>query len=237
MTCSTIKAFSGADGESSIQSATQSVINLGLDRLDEAAELLATVFLDYPLDHYILDGLGPEQRAMLASSFKMDCLWKLGLGWPFLGVVEQDRLAAVALVAGSTSSQGGFVEYEGSLLTLARLEEMEDRLDHSFGSQTCSRILDYYALKDAHKPPEPHLYLESLAVLPEHRGKGYGGVLINFINRLSEADEHSAGVGLDTQLPVNLTLYRHFGFHVIGEGDMGPVHNWFLFRPNETVSA
>ena len=52
---------------------------------------------------------------MLASSFKMDCLWKLGMGWPLLGIVEQDRLAAVALVAGAV--------LEGVYTALGRPEE------------------------------------------------------------------------------------------------------------------
>lgn len=211
------------------------VIGLGLGHVDEAAELLTTVFLDYPLDHYILDGLGPERRAMLASSFKMDCLWKLGMGWPLLGVVENGTLAAVALVIGCQPSQGGMAEYQGSPLTLARLQEMEDSLDRSFGPQTCARILEYYALRDANKPRQPHLYIESLATLPLHRGKGYGGLLIDFISRLSENDSTSTGVALDTQDPVNLALYQHFGFQVTGQGCMGPVHNWFLFRANAKV--
>ncbi|MEM5774468.1 MAG: GNAT family N-acetyltransferase [Anaerolineaceae bacterium] len=208
------------------------VIGLGLEQVDEAADLLTPVFLDSPLDHYILEGLGPERRNILASSFKMDCLWKLGMGWPLLGVLENGKLAAVALVIGCQPSQGGMAEYQGGRLTLARLQEMEDRLDRSFGPQTCARILEYYSLRDAHKPREPHLYIESLAALPEHRGKGYGGLLIDFISRLSENDGASTGVALDTQDPVNLALYQHFGYRVTGQGAIWPVDNWFLFRPN-----
>ena len=207
------------------------VFDIGLDRLDEAAEVLTTVFIDYPLDYYILAGHGSRRRRMLTESFRMDCLWKLGMGWPLLGVLVDGKLAAVALVVGSSTSEGGVICYEGSPLTAMRLEEMENQLNHTFGEQTHARILEYYALKEIGKPKQPHLYIESIATLSDYRGKGFGGRLLKYVNRLSEEDPLSTGVGLDTQDPVNLAIYSHFGYHVTGEGDIGPVHTWFLFSP------
>lgn len=213
------------------------VTRLGLDRVDETADLLAEVFFEYPLDRYIVDGLGEAGRSVLARSYRVDCLRQLGLGYPLLGVLEGNRVAAAAVVLAGWPSEGGFVQYEGGPLTAARLQEMEDRLDQFFGEQACKRMLAYCRLRDAHRPRQPHYYLESLAVLPRCRGRGYGSMLINEVSRLSEMDMTSAGVALDTQDPANVDLYRHFGYRVTGEGRLGPVHNWFLFRPNPRRSA
>lgn len=209
------------------------VIDIGLDRIDEAAEILTSVFIDYPLDHYIFAGHGSEAYGLLKASFRMDCLWKLGMGWPLAGVLSDNKLAAAMLMEGSRTSEGGAIDYEGNSLTADRLEKMEEQLNRTFGEQTHTRILEYYRLKDAGKPYTPHLYIESLATLPQYRGMGFGGMLLKHADRLSDEDPYSNGVALDTQDPVNLKIYGHMGYHVTGEACLGPVQTWFLFKPKD----
>ena len=201
------------------------IIDIGFDRLDEAAAVLAAAFEDYPLSRYIFDGHGSRYMEVMTATYQMDCLWKLELDWPILGILAGSSLAAVALVLDFSRDPHNPIPPD------CPLYEMEDSLNRSFGPQTHARVLEYYAAKEAGKPSSPHLYLEEMGVLRSQRGKGFGGLLLQRINRLSEENPYSTGIGLDTQVPGNLSLYRHFGYQVTSQRMIGPVPNWFMFCP------
>ena len=201
--------------------AEQRIIPLTVERLDEAGEVLARSFMDYPLTRYIFVERGELYAKHLQVSFRLDCLWKLELGWPFLGAFSGERLVGVALVVGSEPAPPDHPLYE-----------QEQALNNSFGVQTASRIEGYYDMKIRHRLPQPHLYLEAIGVLPEYRGQGHAGRLLKAVHRLSQADPRSQGVALDTQLQGNLALYQHFGYRVIGDEMFGEVHTWFMHRPD-----
>jgi ribosomal protein S18 acetylase RimI-like enzyme len=198
------------------------VIEVSPERLDEAAEVLTLSFLDYPLTQYMFEGHGTRYAEQLHASYRLDCMWIIELGWPFLGALNGEKLVAVALVAGLDPVPPDHP-----------LNETEQALNKSFGTQTASRLKGYWEMKLQHKPLHPHLYLEAIGVLPEHRGEGHAGRLLRAVHRISEASSVSIGVALDTQVPANLALYRHFGYEVSAEDWMGPVRTWFMFRPNQ----
>jgi predicted acetyltransferase len=70
-------------------------------------------------------------------------------------------------------------------------------------------------------------------VLAGHRGFGHAGQLLREFHRISEATSGSTGVSLDTQLPGNLAIYRHFGYEITAEAVLGDIPTWMMFRPNE----
>ena len=198
-----------------------SLVDVGPERLDEAAALLAAAFEEYPFTRYLFDADSPRYMEVMTAAYRMDCIWKLATGEPFLGIVSGVKLAAVAMVAGAQPP-----------VRDARLEDMADQLNRSFGAQTYARLMEYYALVEARHPAQPHLYLEDIGVLPEQRGKGLAGLLLRHIHKLSEESPLSSGVGLDTQVPALVELYRHFGYQVTSEAQIGPCPIWFMFRPN-----
>lgn len=61
-------------------------------------------------------------------------------------------------------------------------------------------------------PPSPHMYVYVLGVHPEQKGRGLGGALLRHAATLAR----EAGVvgHLETSNPVNLPLYRKFGYEV-----------------------
>lgn len=201
--------------------AASRIINIGEDRLEEATDVLAQAFHDYPLTQYVFEGSAADYRANLRASFRLDCVWKLALGWPFLGALGDAALVAVALVEGTnpTSRQSPLHEAERALL-------------ESFGERSASRLRSYAEVKLRHKPRQPHLYLEALGVLPGKRGEGHAGRLLRTVHEISKSSPVSTGVALDTQVETNLPLYRRFGYEVIDEAKIGPVPVWFMFRAN-----
>ncbi|MFQ5795461.1 MAG: hypothetical protein ACE5JP_10490 [Candidatus Bipolaricaulia bacterium] len=71
-----------------------------------------------------------------------------------------------------------------------------------------------------------------MGVHPETQGKGHRRALLNAIHALSEAHPTSIGVALDTENPVNVPLYKHFGYRIVKKTKLDDVDVWCMFRPN-----
>ena len=85
------------------------------------------------------------------------------------------------------------------------------------GSETVSKmrqVESYVHSKRAEYISEPHLYLESLAVRPDHQGKGMASKLVRGVQEMSRQQDKPCV--LDTQDEKLLQMYRHLGFEVIG---------------------
>lgn len=66
-------------------------------------------------------------------------------------------------------------------------------------------------------------HVEQVSVLPEHQGRGVGRALMDWVDDWAKARDHE-WVTLTTfvDVPWNAPLYRHLGFDVIAEPDIGP---------------
>ncbi|MFF0451363.1 GNAT family N-acetyltransferase [Streptomyces sp. NPDC004609] len=68
---------------------------------------------------------------------------------------------------------------------------------------------------DTRHPDSPHLYLQSMAVRPEHRRRGAGSAMIT--SGLARAGERELPVYLEASTPDNRKLYERHGFRDRGE--------------------
>ena len=78
--------------------------------------------------------------------------------------------------------------------------------------------------------PAQHWFLDSVGVLPQYQGKGYGGKLIRAM--LVRTDRERLPVYLDTMDEADFRRYAHFGFKVI-EKSLVPkttLTNWSMLR-------
>ncbi len=89
----------------------------------------------------------------------------------------------------------------------------------------------------AHKPAEPHWYLQLLATHPDWQRQGLGAHLMEVV--FEQADTAAVPCYLETERPELVAYYRHHGFDVRSEwtldpdatlGAVGP-HMWGMFRP------
>jgi ribosomal protein S18 acetylase RimI-like enzyme len=71
-----------------------------------------------------------------------------------------------------------------------------------------------------------------LGVRRNAAGKGIGRLLLDAVQRLSADDPGSQGVSLSTEDARNVSLYRHFGYAVVGEADVETMHTWVFYRPD-----
>jgi ribosomal protein S18 acetylase RimI-like enzyme len=76
------------------------------------------------------------------------------------------------------------------------------------------------ALIDSLKPPQPHWFLDTIAVAPEYHRRGLGARLLD--HDLELRDAAGARCALDTHTPDNIAFYERRGFEVAGHGPLGP---------------
>ena len=72
-------------------------------------------------------------------------------------------------------------------------------------------------ISDGHRRKQPHHYLGVIGVRTDAR---------------AARDPSSAGVGLDTENPKNLSLYEDFGYQVLATDKVEDIDSWCMFRPN-----
>ena len=75
-----------------------------------------------------------------------------------------------------------------------------------------------------------------IGVHPEAQGRGYGRMLLDAVQALSEGHSTSTGVALDTENPENVPIYEHCGYRVIAETNLEGVPIWCMLRPNGTYA-
>lgn len=72
------------------------------------------------------------------------------------------------------------------------------------------RALRLLRVVEAHHPREPHWYLEALGAVPEARGTGVGGRVVQPV--LDLCDEQRLPAYLESSNPRNWTFYERLGF-------------------------
>lgn len=72
------------------------------------------------------------------------------------------------------------------------------------------RVAAVTALIAEHHPDKPHLYLASMGVVPDCRGRGVGGALLR--HRLAAADAAGRPAYLEASTPGSRDLYARHGF-------------------------
>jgi ribosomal protein S18 acetylase RimI-like enzyme len=79
--------------------------------------------------------------------------------------------------------------------------------------------------------PGDHWYLQNLGVEPEHQGKGYGSLLMEYM--LEKIDtKNPLPIFLETSTEINVKFYERFGFQVMRD-EVIPntgVYQWYLLR-------
>jgi GNAT superfamily N-acetyltransferase len=207
------------------------IVPLGDDRADEAVALIGRAFQDDPWA--VFSCADPDVRA----------LW---LPWCFWPDVWQGRLSGVLLgtagrlegVAAAVGPGGGGFSVDDD----AQFGHVPGRA--ALGAETWDRIM--VGARAAYRPayavleravPEPHWYLDTLAVEPTRHGQGLGSHLLQAVHAHTDAD--GLPITILTFQPKNLPLYRRHGYVVIcgEEAPAGRPPWWGMRRPPGVVEG
>lgn len=198
-----------------------SLIDIPRQRRDETVEVYARAFAGDPLMRHLFPDHGPENLDPLRALFCLAYEFRRIRNEPLKGILENDRLVGAAAIALPDPTE-----------TPVELDAVLAAFERSVGAEAAARLRRYGEIGDAHRLDPPHLYLVCLAVHPEAQGRGYGRMLLEETQRLSESHPTSTGVALDTENPANVALYEHVGYHVVSQDHIDNIPIWYLFRPN-----
>jgi len=191
------------------------VVKVTPDKVAGAAEAIAAGFFDNEIWAWMLPG-GRRRRRLLRRHYRA-MIHRVFI--PRGGAWTTDGFAGAALwippARPRLSSRERFFE------TLSLLPE---------GLTALGRGARLDALMAENHPAEPHWYLNTLAVRPEHQRHGFGSALIE--PGLAAADSDGLPAYLETQREANIPFYGRFGFELVQKvslSDSPPM--WLMWRP------
>ena len=196
-----------------------SVIRLSRADQPELIALLRAAFYDYPVMRFVLKSAGEEYDRQLDALIEFFCAIRFVRDFPALGIRESGQLVAAALLNDPTP--------EPRPLPQAELERMKSIV----GPEAEARLVQYETKSSIPEPSAPHHLLGMIGVHPEHRGKRYGGALMDAARELANSHPTSCGVYLHTEDPANVPFYQRFGYQLVGEVDVDELHSWCFFLP------
>jgi len=194
---------------------------IGPERAGEVVDVLAEAFHDYPVMRYVVGEAGADYDRRQRELVGFFVAARVLRADPVLGLEGTDgSLAAVATLVPPEAPEPPSPE----------LEERREGLWRDLGDDARAR---YEAFGDAtarFKPAQPHLYLSMIGVRRAAAGRGLARGLLDAVHARSERDPRSRGVALTTEDPVNVPLYEHFGYRILGRAEIGPLTTWIFFR-------
>ncbi len=204
------------------RSLSSQIIEIDSELRNEAVELISLAFENYPVPRYYFSDSEDNYLQQLRNLFGICYDWRQALGWTIKGVVNEERLVAVACISEPEAEEDQNSIADAHQVMLA-----------SLGEDAVSRIEKYEQVKTQHLPKQPHFYLNVLGVHPNAQGKGYGRVLLDWLHQRSQLHPTSSGVGLDTQNSTNVSIYKRFGYYVTATAQLeNNLPIWCMFQNN-----
>lgn len=103
-------------------------------------------------------------------------------------------------------------------------------MEEAVEGEHLGEIFGFMEQVGASHPTVDHWYLPAIGVDPFRQGSGYGSTLLT--HTLAQIDEQGVATYLESSSPLNIPLYRRFGFDVLTEiqaGSSPPI--WPMLRP------
>ncbi len=183
------------------------------------AELLARAFEDYPVMVRAFAAASGERREWVGRIGYEIVTTRQEMGLPCLVATLNDLPIGVALLSLST--------HETPPEMRARFQKVLE----AAGAEATDFFRRFIEAVDSVEVPREHLWIAILAVDPEHQGKGIGRALIERSVEIARSMPGCAGVGLDTEDPKNVAIYRACGFEVYGQKEVDGMPVFVMWRP------
>jgi len=200
-----------------------SVQILSTARTEEALDVLCDAFYDYPVMRHVVGETGDDYDKRLRKLVGFFLAARVLREEPMLAVIDDGHVIAVAII-----NSPGDREAPQTLLDLREVVWGELGQDARERYEKLGEIWQEFMI------PDPHYHLNMIGVLRTHSGRGLGGLLLDAVHELSQNEPGSCGVSLTTEDPVNVPLYEHYGYEVVGHAICSPdFETWGFFRRDD----
>lgn len=195
---------------------------LSADDVPGVVSVLSESFHDYPVMRFVL-GDDPEYEDRLLTLVTFFVMARVLREEVIMGIVEGGSLAAAALVS-----------RPGSGPTPPRLAELREETWAALGAEARGRYEAFGEVAGRISVDVDHLHLNMIGVTRRRQGRGLGARLLDRLHARSASDPTSAGVSLSTEVESNVSLYRRFGYRVLGSAPVDAAFTtWGMFRPDD----
>jgi ribosomal protein S18 acetylase RimI-like enzyme len=194
-----------------------------LDAADtaDAVSVLCETFADAPVMRFVL-GSRDRFAARLEKLVTFFVLARMLREEPLLGIRSPEGLDAAALVS-----------YPGRRDSPPELGELREELWAELGDRVRARYEAFGRAADPLTVGDPHIHLNMIGVRRAAQGRGLGRAVLRAVHEISARDPVSTGVSLVTSREANVSLYRHFGYDLLGRVDLEESFSvWGFFRPD-----
>lgn len=192
--------------------------------MSHAVDVLCEAFYDYPVMRNVIGSVGGDydrRLHMLINFFVMARVWR---GEPILGVSNGSDLVATAILT-----------LPGKRQPPAELARLREAVWRELGQSARLRYETFGEATRKFEISQPHYHLNMIGVRHSHHGKGLARQLLDAVHAISHRDPVSLGVTLTTEDFRNVSLYRHFGYQVVGHARVdAQLETWNLFRANNS---
>ena len=190
----------------------------------EARALLYQAYRQEPTFQYLFEASRPGYERRMRATIRALVKQHFFQDLPALGILVDDRLVGIALIAPPLRRLGITESWAWQL-----------RMFLTAGLRGTRRYLDYHNAVLACIPGDAVHMLPLHGIHPQFQGMHYGEQLLEAVHNWCAADEHSEGVVLDTGNEQALEFYKRQGYVQIGEVAIGPVVERVLFHANPQV--
>jgi GNAT superfamily N-acetyltransferase len=183
------------------------ILSMQEGQLEEAAAVMARAFFDEPL--FVAGYPDPQERAQVMPWIAR---WTFRFGLEFGTVLVSEDLAGVAIAYRAIEP----------VFSEERVAATEGELREQLGSAAWDRyerVMHIWEAADAHLSqalPEPHWYLDMVAVEPTRQGVGIGSALLQAVHSLAEVEGWPTA--LLTFRARNVPFYERHGYEVVAGG-------------------
>ena len=199
------------------------VFEVGADRAGEVTHVLCEAFHNYPVMRYIVgaDVEAYDDKLHALVDFFVQARYLDGS--PVLAIESNGVMAAAATLTAPHPREAP-----------AELSRIREAVWAKLGAPARERYAGLCDIWGRFWLHEPHYHLNMIGVLPSHQGRGLSRILLDFVHAVSRQHPESRGVSLTTEVPENVRLYEHFGYHVKDrEAVTLDFDTWGLFRAEQ----
>lgn len=201
-------------------------------QLDERADrqarsLLYQSYRHEPTFQYLLDAHRPGYKQRIRATIRELIRLHFERGEVALGVVDRKerRILGVA-----------FVSDVGLKMDISKQFRWRLKMTLTAGFEGTRRFIQYYNDVQNSLPPKNHRMVSLIGIHPEFQKQGLGRVLMEAVHEMTDHDQHSIGLFLDTGNNRYLEFYRSLGYQRFADIPVGELKEYVLFRPNPNYS-
>lgn len=184
--------------------------------------VLCDAFHDYPVMRFVLEPVAGDYDRHLHTLVNLFVMARAYREEPILGIFDGAELVAAATLT-----------LPGKRQPPTEFTRLREAVWRELGEAARLRYEAFGKATQAFDIGRPHYHLNMIGARRSHAGRGLARLLLDAVHAMSSRDPVSLGVTLTTEDFRNVSLYRHFGYQVVGHARVdAQLETWRLFRAN-----